>query len=79
MTGDGLHQRTSAQGSSDLEVAFWSLVVLAKFLVFALGIGLILLTFTEYRTTGLLVMAIALLLGVRWIRIYRAAQADIGD
>lgn len=78
MAEDGLHQQTT-QGEKDLAVKFWSLVVLTKFLVFVLGIGLIVLAYTEYHIVGLLVTSVVFLIGVRWLRIYRAAQADIQE
>ena len=79
MMEDGVSIDQTSDRTRALVVKFWSLVILSKVIVFVLGIGLILLAFTEYQLVGAGLTVIALLFAVRWVWVYRAAQDTIAE
>lgn len=61
----------------ELVVQFWTLVLLAKLAVIAIGGGILFLAFTEYLIAGGLLVLIGIAVGLRWAYLYRQAQHTI--
>lgn len=61
----------------ELVVHFWTLVLLAKLAVLSLVGGTLLITFSPFRTAGMLLIAIGIAVGLRWTYLYRETQQSI--
>ena len=62
---------TSSHPPEDLVVGFWTLVLLFKLAILAIGIGVLVLIFTDVILLGGALLAVGLVVLLRWILTYR--------
>lgn len=79
MTGQDTVRGEPDQADPSLRTRFWILVLLAKVCILAIGFGVLLIGFTEYRLVGIAFLLISLGVAYRWIRTYRDVQTDLED
>ena len=60
----------------EVVVGFWTLVLLVKVAVIAVGAGLVILTFTDVTWIGLGLLLLGGIVVVRWIVTYRRLRAN---
>lgn len=78
MSEDGFQEARSSTPPRELEVRFWTLVMLAKVVILVLGLGVILLLVTPYRTAGAAISLIGVAVAVRWWFMYRRTTETVG-
>ena len=57
-------------------IGFWKLVLLAKLIVIAIGLGLVVAIATEYTLPGLALVLVGSLVAIRWTSTYRHLRRE---
>ena len=57
-------------------IGFWKLVLLAKLIVLALGLGLVVALATEHTLPGLTLILVGSVVAIRWTNTYRHLRRE---
>ena len=65
---------SSADPPKELVVGFWTLVLLLKLAILAIGVGVIVLIFTDVLVLGGALVIVGIIVLIRWILTYRSLR-----